>query len=178
MEVYELTYIVEGKAQERLAALAERYHKINGWDKKGVLQFAVAALAKPDIEIKLDFLEKNIEKAEKITPELLLDEKNGTTDKAGGRKWSRDWGRFEWGEVEKRLVKAEKRKGRGNVYDVGISHEEFLEYLDWLRENSLTQYYEIILSLQLEECGLSDKEAAFCLKHPDVLRMVLDKIKG
>ena len=43
MEFYELIYIVEEKAQERLSALAERYKKINGWNEKEMLQFAVAA---------------------------------------------------------------------------------------------------------------------------------------
>lgn len=180
MEFYELTYIVEGKSQERLAALAERYHKINGWDKKGVLQFAVSALAKPDIEIKLDFLERNIEKAETTKIDFLIDGNTGTTEKEKGRKWSRDWGSFEWGEVRRKLAGAEKGKGRGgdNEYDAGISKDEFLEFFNWLRESHPAQYYEIILSLQLTECGLSDKETTFCLRHLNVLKMVLDKIKS
>ncbi len=60
MEFYEVTYIVESDAQERLSALAERYKKINGWNEKEILQFAVAATSKADIEQKLQFLEEYI----------------------------------------------------------------------------------------------------------------------
>ena len=60
MEFYEVTYIVERDAQERLSALAERYKKINGWNEKEILQFAVAVTSKTDIEQKLQFLEEYI----------------------------------------------------------------------------------------------------------------------
>lgn len=60
MEFYELTYIVEKDAQERLSALAERYKKINGWKEREILQFAVVATSNTDIELKLQFLEEYI----------------------------------------------------------------------------------------------------------------------
>ena len=60
MEFYEITYIVEGEAEERLSALAERYKKINGWNKREILQYAIAANYQSDIEWKLQFLEKEI----------------------------------------------------------------------------------------------------------------------
>ena len=60
MEFYEVTYIVDNDAQERLSALAERYKKINGWNEKEILQFSVAATSKTDIELKLQFLEEYI----------------------------------------------------------------------------------------------------------------------
>ena len=56
MNFYELTYIVEDEQQERLSGLARRFEKINGWDEKSMLQFAVNADS--DIERKLLFLEK------------------------------------------------------------------------------------------------------------------------
>ncbi len=56
MNFYELTYIVEDEQQERLSGLARRFEKINGWDEKAMLQFAVNADS--DIERKLLFLEK------------------------------------------------------------------------------------------------------------------------
>lgn len=65
MEFYELIYIVEEKAQERLSALAERYKKINGWNEKEMLQFAVAATHQTDIEMKLQFLEETLRGLEK-----------------------------------------------------------------------------------------------------------------
>lgn len=65
MNFYEITYIVEDGQQERLSALAERYEKVNGWNEKEILQFAVTATSKDDIETKLQFLEKEIVKLEK-----------------------------------------------------------------------------------------------------------------
>lgn len=65
MKFYEITYIVEDGQQERLSALAERYEKVNGWSEKEILQFAVTATSKDDIETKLRFLEKEIVKLEK-----------------------------------------------------------------------------------------------------------------
>ena len=67
MEFYELTYIVEKDAQERLSALAERYKKINGWKESEILQFAVAATSKTDIELKLQFLEEYISHIEECS---------------------------------------------------------------------------------------------------------------
>ena len=64
MEFYELCYIVEEEAQERLSKLAKRYEKINGWNEKDLLQFAVAATSKSDIEVKLRFLEEYITEVE------------------------------------------------------------------------------------------------------------------
>ena len=65
MRFFELTFIVEDSQEERLAALAKRFGKVNGWGEKDILQFAVAAVHKAEIEAKLDFLENVIEGMEK-----------------------------------------------------------------------------------------------------------------
>lgn len=65
MKFYDITYIVEDEQQERLSALAERYEKVNGWNEKEILQFAVTATSKNDIESKFHFLENEIIKLEK-----------------------------------------------------------------------------------------------------------------
>lgn len=65
MKFFELTFIVEDSQQERLSALAERFGRVNGWGEKEILQFAVAAFHKAEIEEKLDFLENVIEGMEK-----------------------------------------------------------------------------------------------------------------
>ena len=62
MKFFELTFIVEDSQEERLAALAKRFGKVNGWGEKDILQFAVH---KAEIEAKLDFLENVIEGMEK-----------------------------------------------------------------------------------------------------------------
>ena len=65
MKFFELTFIVEDSQEERLAALAKRFGKVNGGGEKDILQFAVAAVHKAEIEAKLDFLENVIEGMEK-----------------------------------------------------------------------------------------------------------------
>lgn len=65
MKFYEITYIIDDEQQEKLSALAERYEKINGWNEKEILQFAVTATSKEDMETKLRFMESNIIKLEK-----------------------------------------------------------------------------------------------------------------
>lgn len=67
MKFYEITYIVEDETNVRLSKLAERYEKVNGWNEKEILQFAVAATSKNDIEEKLKFLEGQIVTLEEKT---------------------------------------------------------------------------------------------------------------
>ena len=62
---YELTYIIEDGQRKRLSELAERFKRINGWNEKEMLQFAVTATQKVDIDMKLQFLEGIIVDLEK-----------------------------------------------------------------------------------------------------------------
>lgn len=68
MKFYELTYALEDEAYERFSALAERFNKVKGWNEKNVLQFAVTATCKEDIEAKLQFLESQIVSLEAENP--------------------------------------------------------------------------------------------------------------
>lgn len=60
MKFYNVTYILKDEQEERLSAIARRYHKINGWNETDVLQFAVTAFTQSDIDTKLAFLESKI----------------------------------------------------------------------------------------------------------------------
>lgn len=65
---YELTYIIEDGQRKRLSELAERFKRINGWNEKEMLQFAVTATQQVDIDMKLQFLEgiiRDLEKGER-----------------------------------------------------------------------------------------------------------------
>lgn len=70
MKFYEITYILEDEQYKRLSQLAERYEKIKGWNEKEMLQFAVNATAKTDIDDKVRFLETQIIQFEKEWQEL------------------------------------------------------------------------------------------------------------
>ena len=63
---YELIYIIEEHQQKRLSELTERFRKINGWNEKEMLQFAVTATNQVDLDMKFKFLES-----------LLTDLENG-----------------------------------------------------------------------------------------------------
>ena len=62
---YELTYIIEDYQQKRLSELAERFRKINGWNEKEMLQFAVTATNQIDLDIKFEILENLLADLEK-----------------------------------------------------------------------------------------------------------------
>ena len=55
---YELIYIIEEHQEKRLSELAERFRKINGWNEKEMLQFAVLATNEVDLNMKFEYLEK------------------------------------------------------------------------------------------------------------------------
>ena len=65
MKFYKLTYVPEDEYVEKLAAMAERYKKVNGWSEKDMLQFAVTALIRSDMQRILNFLEVEINRLEK-----------------------------------------------------------------------------------------------------------------
>ena len=62
---YELTYMIEDNQQKRLSELAEKFGRINGWNEREMLQFAVTATNPVDLDIKLNFLEAIITDLEK-----------------------------------------------------------------------------------------------------------------
>lgn len=62
---YELTYMIEANQEKKLSALAKRFQKVNGWNEKEMLQFAVTATNRVDLDRKLNFLERIIEDLEK-----------------------------------------------------------------------------------------------------------------
>lgn len=67
---YELTYIIEGSQKKRLSELTKRFEKVNGWNEREILQFAVTATQQIDVDMKLKFLEGIIEDLEKDDKDL------------------------------------------------------------------------------------------------------------
>ena len=65
MRFYDITYMLDDEQEKKLSALAEYYKRINGWNEKDVLQFAVTALNSTDADIKLQFLENQAKQLEK-----------------------------------------------------------------------------------------------------------------
>ena len=91
-------------------------------------------------------------------------------------KWSHDWGNFDWSAVKQKLEELRKKEGDENRdYDVGISREEFLEYLEWLEQTDKEGYAKAVLSIKLGELGFPEGRIEELIKHPDeALRIIQD----
>lgn len=64
MDSYNLSYTLGFEQQKRLSDLARRCREINGWGVQELLQHAVTANYKADIDLKLDFLEDEVDRLE------------------------------------------------------------------------------------------------------------------
>lgn len=91
-------------------------------------------------------------------------------------KWSHDWENFDWSAVKQKLEELRKKEGDENRdYDVGISREEFLEYLEWLKQTDKEGYSKAVLSIKLGELGFPEGQIEELIKHPDeALRIIQD----
>ena len=64
MDSYNLSYTPGFEQQKRLSDLARRCREINGWGVQELLQHAATTNYKADIDLKLDFLEDEVERFE------------------------------------------------------------------------------------------------------------------
>ncbi|MGN0315904.1 MAG: hypothetical protein ACI4EG_14090 [Fusicatenibacter sp.] len=72
-------------------------------------------------------------------------------------KWSRDWSTFDWEEIEQKMDAIQS--GRTDV-ELGITREEFQEYLGWLNihEPELFDTFLALQQLKAAEEQLYEKE--------------------
>ena len=93
------------------------------------------------------------------------------------KKWSRDWADFDWSPViEKLVAMKEGDDDAGYDSDVGISREEFLEYLSWLKETDIEGFYKAVLGIQLSEMGFDANQAETLAAHPDELLRIMEAV--
>ena len=64
MDSYNLSYTLGFEQQKRLSDLTRRCREINGWGVQEFLQHAATANYKADIDLKLDFLEDEVDRLE------------------------------------------------------------------------------------------------------------------
>lgn len=93
---------------------------------------------------------------------------------SNNKKWSRDWLNFDWTKVRDNMaaVLSGNEEAKSHL-DIGISKEEFLEFLDWLRENHIKEYHQIILMKQLSDMGLEDDLVEYYVAHPEELSKIV-----
>lgn len=102
----------------------------------------------------------------------------GEKSRKSTRKWSRDRADFDWSPVIEKLVAVEMKEGDDNAdYDIGMSREEFLEYLDWLKESDIEGFYKAVLGIQLSEIGLDERQVETLVAHPDELLRIMESVK-
>lgn len=72
------------------------------------------------------------------------------------KKWSRDWESINWNEIKKRMNEVDMMLEENSGYkaDIGISRDEFVEYMDWLIENEPDNFWKAILAMRLNEMGI------------------------
>lgn len=57
---YNVTLILDDEQEKRLEKLEKQFKKINGWNKKDIMQFAIVAL-RSNVEISLEFVEIKVQ---------------------------------------------------------------------------------------------------------------------
>lgn len=93
------------------------------------------------------------------------------------KQWSRDWANFDWARVVNRLEGLDKEGGGKDDYDIGISKEEFVEYLDWLHQTNKEGYYKAVLGMRLSELGFDiDQIGALAALPPDELLSLMEAV--
>lgn len=107
-----------------------------------------------------------------ILPDLMNDEQQQNENEQDNgnitKKWSRDWVNFDWKTIEKNFDALDNQEENDNK-DIGISNEEFLEYLDWLAENDPCEFERLKLYAALRETGADNDKAIYFLSHTDEL---------
>jgi len=139
----------------------------------GDLEFEYGKLISDyELEIALDMQEE--EKKRKLRKKDKMEGENVSNSK----KWSKDWGNFDWGEVEKKLRQAERdlstSKDNREHYDIGISKEEFIEYLQWLNINGPEEYEKILLYMTLKLKNVEDEQIELLISNKEMLKKIID----
>lgn len=86
------------------------------------------------------------------------------------RRWSRDWEKVEWDSIREKLTKVGKvQLNQENAKeDIGISREEFVEYIEWLYENKEKEFWTVMLGLRLCEMGVEPDTAYSMCENPEL----------
>lgn len=98
------------------------------------------------------------------------------------KQWSRDWNAVNWNEIRQKLNFAEKVKAEGQKIgqkikpDIGITKDEFEEYMCWLCETNPEDFEKIIFMMSLRETGMSMEEAEYFADNPEVFKKALDDV--
>lgn len=103
------------------------------------------------------------------------------------RTWSRDWANFDWNDVCAEFVKGKEVKEKTENFEtkltetklsekkgsaaeavrsgIGITEDEFIEYLEWLAENHPEQYRKAVLGIKLHELGVEPMLAQYMCEN-------------
>lgn len=130
---------------------------------------------------RLIFRDSQSEEKQEKTQQEENDESENKRSKSDAGKWSIDWGNFDWETVLKKLELVEKELeqngGDKKLYDIGITEEQFEEYLQWLHENAPEEHGRFVMYVLLREKGVEEEDIEFCLAHPEELKQALDMIQ-
>lgn len=100
------------------------------------------------------------------------------------KQWSRDWSMVDWNEIRQKLDFAEEAEKEGLSHgqiikaEIGITKDEFEEYMIWLCENKPDEFEKTIFMMGLREAGMSMEEAQYFADNPDIFKKALDYVQN
>lgn len=86
------------------------------------------------------------------------------------RNWSRDWSTFDWEPVREKL--------RSGKQDIGITRDEFIEFMDWYALSSPKDYDRSAMFILLSELGVPDEKAQYLSEHLEEFQALLTKFES
>lgn len=86
----------------------------------------------------------------------------------GQKEWSRDWAKMDWKEIKEKLSELDNMTPEEREQaDIGITLDDFVEYLDWQGENEPEEYWKSIFTLKLRELGVPMEKVEYWVQHPE-----------
>ena len=101
--------------------------------------------------------------------------RNTKAENLNTQNWSRDWKNFNWSEIDRNIDRMTERikchDSKLDIFDVGITQEEFIEYLKWLSINNPTEHFKVMLYISLRNAGVSPDKALLAASDLETLKI-------
>ena len=90
------------------------------------------------------------------------------------KEWKRDWANFDWEPVKEALDKKEK-EGIKDM-DVGITVDEFIDFLEWLGVYDKTTFTKLMCAYKLVDIGFTVEQALLVITNEELLDDILEHL--
>lgn len=83
--------------------------------------------------------------------------------------WSRDWRKVDW--------KAVREKIKAGETDIGLTEDEYWEFMRWCVENEPEIYHQTVFYFALRECDFPVALSRYLAEQPEKLREIMEYLK-